>query len=187
MPATGSSKIDEIANEIKGQDVDATSSGAATLIFVPVAITTASSFSYLFSTQMFDMPLANNLPIFGIVTIATVALLMISYDRVAKSRFVSKAKEYNVTIGASAKLNNLKSTSVQQKKKAAAEAAFEAKVFSQCTAFSLWKNNFIFFTLALFLGFVLFKPLIADFPQVNYTLTMLIPSGFILWLSSFSQ
>ena len=188
MPASGSSKINEIAREITSKDSDATSSGAANVVFLPVAVLTASSFSYLFSTQMFDMPLASNMPIFGLVTAVTVALLLTSYSKVASSRFIAKSREFGVDAGAGEKYAAMNGkTSRSAKANAKAAASLESQVFNQSAAFSLWKNNFIFVTLALFLGFVLFKPMITDFPQINYTLTMLIPAGFLLWLSSFAQ
>ena len=185
MPATGSSRIDEIVADVKATDSD-TTSGAANLVFLPVAFLTASSFSYLFNTQMFDMAFSANMPVYGVVTVVTVALLFSSYSNVASGRFVAKAREFGVVAGAGerfAKLDAKCSRAARANAKAAAK--LESEVFQKSAAFSLWKNNFIFVSLALFFGFVFFKIFFTDYPQVNYTLTMLIPSGVLFWLSSF--
>ena len=188
MPATGSSRIDEIVADVQAKDSDSTSSGAANVVFLPVACLTASSFSYLFNTQMFDMAFSANMPVYGVVTVVTVALLFSSYSNVASGRFITKAREFGVIAGAGERFANLDAKcSRAARTNAKAAAKLESQVFQKSAAFSLWKNNFIFVSLALFFGFVLFRPMITDFPQVNYTLTMLIPAFVLFWLSSFSQ
>jgi hypothetical protein len=186
------SKFDTIIAEETAKDgergVQATSV-LTLMIFAPVAFFVAGLPGYLFTTPMFKLGLEENTVVYGAVTAVTGCLLLKAYVSVTEGRY------WKIWTGENGREERMKAAGLTISKKKNAKNnnnsnmvdKIREQTFLEAKAFALVKNNVLFLFLALLLNFVVCKPSMEGYPQVNYVISTIAPAVLLAFLSTYEQ
>jgi hypothetical protein len=155
----------EILEQERSKNASTIVSTAAYLVFAPCAAAVAALPGFLFTTGMFGVEFEANIALYVAVTAVTSFLLLSTYGNAA--RIQSKAG-----------------------KKGAKDTRYrdiESATQTESKAYALGMNNVLFVLLSLTMAFVVCKPMMMDYPQVNYVISTISPAVFLAWWSTFDQ
>ena len=176
----------QIMDEERSKNTTTIVSTMAYLVFVPCAAVVAGLPGFLFTTGMFGMDFEANMILYVAVTAVTAFLLLSAYSNAATGRYF-KLWSGDTGRKARAKMAGIQKREGKKGSKDTRYSDIESATQMESKAFALGKNNIIFVLLSLTMAFVVCKPMMMDFPQVNYVISTISPAVFLAWWSTYEQ
>jgi hypothetical protein len=176
----------EILEQERSKNASTIVSTAAYLVFAPCAAAVAALPGFLFTTGMFGVEFEANIALYVAVTAVTSFLLLSTYGNAATGRY------FKLWSGDTGRKARAKAAGIQSKagKKGAKDTRYrdiESATQTESKAYALGMNNVLFVLLSLTMAFVVCKPMMMDYPQVNYVISTISPAVFLAWWSTFDQ
>ena len=183
------SKNEEMAliDEARSKSATDTMSTMAYLVFVPCAAVVSALPGFIFTTGMFGMEFEANMILYIAVTSVTAFLLLSAYRDATRGRY------FKLWSGDNGRKARAKAAGIQDKstkKSKSTDTRYQTILDAthlESKAFALGKNNILFVLLSLTLAFVVCKPMMMDYPQVNYVISTIAPAVFLAWWSTYEQ
>ena len=176
----------EILEQERSKNATTVVSTASYVVFVPCAATVAALPAFLFTTGMFGMEFEANMILYVAVTAVTAFLLLSAYSNATTGRY------FKLWSGDTGRKARAKAAGIQSRsgKKGANDTRYndiEDATQTESKAYALGMNNVLFVLLSLTLAFVICKPMMMDYPQVNYVVSTISPAVFLAWWSTYEQ